>query len=141
LKKQIAGALMTSLLMGSAPGWAQDEKATAAGSTVEENAQRQQLRDSIDRVLDRSMESEPGQATAGLVPKEPNPAGPQLTAHERRDLDKRRAALRTDPVARGTGGIVLALVSAAISIGVTVWAIHHYSKDTTTTTPGIMARR
>jgi hypothetical protein len=133
LEKQIAGALVVSLLIGSAPGWAQDEKVTAK-ATVEESAQRQQLRDSIDRVLDRSVDREPPQATAGVVAKEPNAAGPQLTAHERRDLDKRRAALQTDPVARGAGGIILALVSVAVSIGVTVWAIHHYSKDDNTTT-------
>jgi hypothetical protein len=139
LKKQIAGALVASLLIGSAPGWAQDENATAKPA-VEENAQRQQFRDSIDRAIDRSMESEPPQATAGVVPKEPSASGPQLTAHERRDLNTRRAALQTDPVARGTGGIVLALVSVAVTIGVTAWAIHHYSKDNTTTA-AMMGRR
>jgi hypothetical protein len=136
LKKQIAGALVGSLLIGATPGWT-EENATAK-ATVEENADRQQFRDSIDRVLDRSMESE--QATAGVVGKDPSIAGPQLTAHERRDLDTRHAALRTDPVARGTGGIVLALVSIGISVGVTAWAIHHYSKDDTTSTV-MMVRR
>jgi hypothetical protein len=133
LNKQIAGALVASLLIGSAPGWAQ-ENATAK-PTVEENTQRQQFRDSIDRAIGRSMESEAREeATPVVVVKDPSVAGPQLTAHERRDLDKRRAALQTDPVARGTGGIILALVSVAVSIGVTVWAIHHYSKDDNTTT-------
>jgi type II secretory pathway pseudopilin PulG len=136
LKKQIAGALVGSLLIGAAPGWTQ-EIATAK-SSVEENAGRQ-FRDSIDRAMDRSIESE--QAAAGVVPfKEPSVAGPQLTAHERRDLDTRHAALRTDPVARGTGGIILALVSIGITVGVTAWAIHHYSKDNPTTT-AMMARR
>lgn len=139
MKKQIAGALVASLLIGSAPGWAQDENATAI-PTVEENAQRQQLRDSIDRAIDRAMESEPGQVAAGVVSKESNAAGPQLTAHERRDLAARRAALQTDPVARGTGGIILALVSIAVSVGVTVWAIHHYSNDDSTTTAGLARR-
>ena len=136
LKKQIAGALVGSLLIGVAPGWTQ-ENATAK-STVEENADRQQFRDSIDRAMDRSMESE--QAAAGVVAKDPSVAGPQLTAHERRDLDTRRAALRTDPVARGTGGIILALVSIGITVGVTAWAIHHYSKDDTTAT-AMLGRR
>jgi hypothetical protein len=139
LKKQIAGALVASLLIGSAPAWAQDPNATAK-PTVDESAQRQQLRDSIDRVLDRSLESEAPQTTAVVVPPPSNVAGPELTAHERRDLDKRRAALQTDPVARGTGGIILALLSVAVSVGVTVWAIHHYSKDDNTT-DAIIARR
>ena len=86
------------------------------------------------------MVSEAREATPVVVAKDPSLAGPQLTAPERRDLDKRRAALRTDPVARGTGGIILALLSVAVSVGVTVWAIHHYSKDDNTTT-AMMARR
>jgi len=133
LRKQIAGALVASLLMGAAPGWAQDDNA-AARPTVEQSAQREQFRDSVDRAIDRAVESEPGPATAGVMPKEPNAAGPQLTAHERRDLDTRRAALQTDPVARGTGGILLVLVGAALSIGITIWAIDKYSKDDETTT-------
>jgi hypothetical protein len=140
LKKQIAGALVASLLIGSAPGWAQEGNATA-GPTVEENAQRQQFRDSIDRAMDRSRETEPGHAPAAVVPNEANAAaGPPLTAHERRDLDTRRAALQTDPVSRGAGSMVLILLSVAVSIGVTVWAIHHYSDDDNTTA-AIMARR
>ena len=59
------------------------------------------------------MEGEAAQATPGVVPDEPNASGPQLTAHERRDLDARRAALQTDPVARGAGGIVMLLVGTA----------------------------
>jgi len=128
LKKQIAGALVASLLIGSAPGWAQGENATAK-PTVEESAQRQQFRDSIDRAI----ESGPAQAAPGVVPKELNAPGPQLTAHERRDLDTRREALQTDPVARGTGTIVLALLGVALSVGLTLWAIDKYKDDGTTT--------
>jgi hypothetical protein len=120
LKKQIAGALVASLLIGSAPGWAEGEKTTAK-PTVEEKAQRQQFRDSIDRAVDRAVEGQP------------NAAGPQLTAHERRDLDARSAALQTDPVARGAGGIVLALVGAAVSIGLTAYLINKNKNDSTTT--------
>ena len=138
MKKQIAGALVASLLIGLAPGWAQAEDATAK-ATVGESAERQQFRDSIDRAIDRSLESEAAQVAAGVVTKESNVAGPQLTARERKDLDARHAALKTDPVARGTGGIIVALLGIAVSVGVTIWAIHHYSKDNTTTNPS-MAR-
>ena len=132
MKKQMAGAVAVSLLIGAAPGWAQDESVTAK-AVVEAGAEPKPLRDSIDRVIDRSTERDLPQATASVVAKESNPAGPQLTAHERGDLERRRAGLQTDPVARGTGGIILALVSVAVSVGVTVWAIHHYSKDDNTT--------
>jgi hypothetical protein len=138
LKKQIAGALVASLLIGSAPAGAQEGTATA-NSTVEDAAQRQEFRDSIDRVMGRAMEGKPGQAPAGLVPREPNAAGPQLTPHERRDLEKRRAALQTDPVARGTGSLILILVSVAASIAITAWAIDKYSNEDDTIES--MARR
>ena len=128
MKKQIAGALVASLLIGSAPGWAEGQNATTK-PTAEEGAQRQQFRDSIDRAIDRAIEGNPALAMPGVVPNEPEPSGPQLTAHERRDLDTRRAALQTDPVARGTGSIVLALVGAALSIGLTVWAINKSKED------------
>jgi hypothetical protein len=140
LKKQIAGALVASLVIGSVPGWAQEGSATVQ-PTVEENAQRQQFRDSIDRAIDRSKESEPQPTTAGAVLEEPNAAGPPLTAHERRDLDKRRAALRTDPVARGTGSLILILVSVALTIGITAWAINKYGNDDDTTEIPNMGRR
>jgi hypothetical protein len=138
LKKRVAGALVASMLIGSAPGWAQDGSATAK-PTVEE---RQQFRDSIERAIaERATNGEASLQTADVKAKDPEAAGPQpLTTHERGDLNRRRAALRTDPVARGTGGIVLAVVSLAVSIGVTIWAIHHYSKDNTTTTAA-MGRR
>ena len=78
------------------------------------------------------MEGEPAQATPGVVSKEPNASGPQLTAHERQDLDARSAALKTDPVARGTGGIVMAVVGVALSVGLTIWAVNQSKEDPTT---------
>jgi hypothetical protein len=142
VKKLIAGALVAGLLIGSAPGWAESES-TAGKPTAEGRAQHQAFRDSIDRAIDRAVESTPRPDAPGVVPREPEASGPQqLTARERRDLDARRAALETDPVARGTGGIILMVVGVAASIAVTAWAIHHYSKnnDNTTPTPA-MARR
>ncbi len=124
MKKQIAGTLVASLLIGSAPGWAQEGTATAK-TTAEEAGQRQEFRDSIDRVMGRAMEKG---------------AGPQLSTHERRDLEKRRAALQTDPVARGTGSVILIVVSVVASIAITAWAINKYGNEDDTTTVG-MARR
>jgi hypothetical protein len=139
LKKQIAGALVASLLIGSVPGWAAGEDATAK-SPAGAAAQSQQFRDSVDRAIDRAVEGEPAQAAAGVVSTEPKPSGPELTANERRDLDARRAALKTDPVARGTGGIILLLLGTALTVGATIWAVNQ-SKDDNTTTTASMARR
>jgi hypothetical protein len=105
LRKQIAGALVVSLLIGSAPGWAADGENAKSTPTVEVGEQRQQFRDSIDRVA--------------------------LTAGERADLETRRAALRTDPVARGTGGILLGLVATAASIGLTMYLLKKTDESTT----------
>ena len=116
MKKQIAVALVASLLIGSAPGWAEGENATRKPA-VEEGAQRRQFRESIDRVLD----GKPAQGMPG-----------QLTARERGDLETRRADLQTDPVARGTGGIVLFLVGTAASIGLTLYLLNKAKKETTT---------
>ena len=121
MKRQIAGALVASLLIGSAPVWAEGENATT----------RQQFRDSIDRAIDRAVEGQPAPSGPGVVPTEPEASGPELTALERRDLDTRRAELKTDPVARGAGGVVMLLVSTAISIGLTAYLL----KKTKTTTP------
>ena len=128
MKKKIASALIASLSIGSVPGWAQEESATVT-TTVEESAQRQQFRDSIDRAINRSMESEPQQAPAGVALEVPNVVGPPLTAHERQDLDKRHATLQTDPVARGAGSLILILLSVALTIGITIWAIDEYGSD------------
>ena len=137
MKKQIAGALVASLLIGSAPAWAEGEKATTKPA-AEERAQRQPLRDSIDRAVDRAMEGEPVPATPGVVPAEPQTPAPPLTATERRDLDARRAALQTDPVARGAGGIVMLVLGTALSLGVTAYFINKSKDDSsTTTTPGM----
>jgi hypothetical protein len=46
-----------------------------------------------------------------------------LTESERADLERRQAALRTDPVARGTGGIVMSLLATAASIGLTLYLL------------------
>jgi hypothetical protein len=139
MNKTVAGALVASMLIGSAPGWAQGGTGTA-DSTVE-SRKRQQFRDSVAAALDRSAEGETSRPTAGVTAKDPVAAGPQqLTVHERADLTRRGAALKTDPVARGGTGIVLAVLSIAVSVGVTVWAIHHYSKDNPTPTAA-MGRR
>lgn len=127
MKKQIAGALVASLLIGSAPGWAEGENTTTK-PTVEEGTQRQQFRGSIDR----AMEGEPTQGTPDVAPNEPKASGLKLTALERRDLEARRAVLQTDPVARGAGGFVMFLVGTAISIGLTIYLINK-TKDSTTT--------
>jgi hypothetical protein len=140
LKKKIASALIASLSIGSVPGWAQEESATAT-PTAEESAQRQQFRDSIDRAINRPKESEPQRATAGVAPEVPNAVGPPLTAHERQDLDKRHATLQTDPVARGAGSLILILLSVALTIGITIWAIDEYGSDDSIETASSMARR
>jgi hypothetical protein len=113
LRKQIAGALVLSLLIGSAPGWADDENAKKA-PTADEGAQRGQLRDSIDRALD----VKPAQ-------------GSELTAGERRDLETRRANLKTDPVASGGAGILMSLVATAASIGLTIYLLKKTKESTT----------
>jgi hypothetical protein len=133
LKKQIAVALVASLLIGSVPGWA--EQTAAAEPAAGAEAQHQLFRDSVERAIDRAVESEPAQATPAVVPDQPKAAGPQLTANERRDLDTRRAALKTDPVARGTGGIILLLLGIGLTVGATIWAINKSKDDSTTTTP------
>ncbi len=132
MKKRIAGALVVSLLIGSVPGWAEGEIATKP--TAEEGAQRQQFRASIDRAVDRATEGERAQGTPAVLPSEPQASGSQLTAHERRDLDARRAALQTDPVARGAGGIVLLLLGVGLSIGLTIYLVNKAKKDNNTTT-------
>lgn len=134
MKKQIAGALVASLLIGSVPGWAEE----AAGAKPVAGAQaRQQFRDSVDRAVeravDRAVEGEPAQAAPAVVASEPKPAGPELTALERRDLDARRAALQTDPVARGTGGIVMLILGTALSLGITAYVINKSKEDSSTT--------
>jgi hypothetical protein len=140
LRKQIAGALVASLLIGSAPGWAAGEKATATvKSTVDEQAQRQRFRDSIDRAVDRLMAGTLSSDTDGVGLNEQGASGLELTAQERRDLDRRRAALRTDPVARGSGSVVLFLLGTAVSIGATIYLVHALKKDNTTAVS--MARR
>ena len=131
MRKQIAGALVASMLIGSAPGWAAEATATTK-ATVEQGAQRQQFRDSIDRAIERAVDGEPAQATPAVVPREPAASGPALTAHERQDLDARSAALKTDPVARGTGGIIMLVLGAALTVGATMWAINKTNEDTTT---------
>jgi len=132
VRKQIAGALVASLLIGSAPAWAEGEKVTTKPA-VDERSQRQPLRDSIDRAVDRAMEGEPAQAAPGVVPAEHQAPAPPLTATERRDLDARRAALQTDPVARGAGGIVMLVLGTALSLGVTAYFINKNKTDGTTT--------
>ena len=112
MKKQIAGALVASVLIGSAPGWAKGESATRTPT----GEQRRQLRDSIDRALD----GQQAQGTSG-----------SLTAGERRDLETRRAVLSTDPVARGAGGIAMFLVGTAASIGLTLYLLNKTKKETT----------
>jgi hypothetical protein len=126
LKKQIAGALVASLLIGSAPVWAEGETTTKPEAT-----QRQQLRDSIDRAVE-----DQAAGPSSVVATEPKSSGPELTTVERRDLDTRRAALRTDPVARGTGGIVMLVLGTALTIGATAWAINKSKQDTTTVSMG-----
>ena len=139
MKKQIAGALVASLLIGSVPGWAEGQDATAK-AVAGAGAQSQQFRDSIDRAIDRAAEAAPAPVTPGVVTSEPKPAGPELTANERRDLDTRREALKTDPVARGAGGIVMLILGTALSLGLTAYLINQSKEDSTTPTAS-MARR
>ena len=142
MRKLIAGALVAGLFIGSAPGWAESENTTGKPTAEVLEQQHQAFRDSVDRAIDRAVEGEPRPGAAGVVPPEPEASGPQqLTARERRDLDARSAALQTDPVARGTGSLILILVSVALSIGITAWAINKYSKDDNSTSTPSMARR
>jgi hypothetical protein len=141
MKKQIAGALVASLLIGSVPGWAEE---AASAKPVPGAEARQQFRDSVeravDRAVDRAAEGEPAHAATGVVASEPKPAGPELTAVERRDLDARRAALQTDPVARGAGGIVMLVLGTALSLGLTAYLINKSKEDSSTTPTASMAR-
>ncbi len=111
---------MASVLIGSAPGWAADGETAKRTPAFEEGAQRRQFRDSIDRAI------------------EPGVSRPALTAGERADLETRRAALKTDPVARGTAGILLGLVATAASVGLTIYLL---KKTEETTTAPSMDRR
>jgi hypothetical protein len=140
LKKQIAGALVASLAIGSVPGWAEVEN-TRTKRALEEGAQPSRFRDAIDRAVDRVVGGELAPATPGVVANAPGAAGPGLTASERRDLDARRAALQTDPVARGTGSIVMLVVGTALSLGLTAYFIHKSKNDSSTTATAGMARR
>jgi hypothetical protein len=115
VRKQIAGALVASLLIGSAPGWAEEGGASPRPAVTTE-ARRQALRDSIDRAVE-------GKAAPG--------AGQALTERERADLEIRRAALKTDPVASGAAGILISLVATAASIGLTLYLLKK-TKDSTT---------
>lgn len=111
MKKQIAGALAAVLLMTSVPGWA-EEKAAAAPVKAEATAETK-LQASIDRAI-------------------------ALSAPEREDLATRHAALRTDPVASGAGGIVLSLIATAASIGLTLYLLKKTKEELP---PPTMARR
>jgi len=99
LKKQIAGALVASMLMVSVPGRADDARVETKAATS--GAESAQLRDSIARVL----------------------AASPLTESEQADLETRRAVLRTDPVASGGGGILMSLIATAASIGLTIYLL------------------
>jgi hypothetical protein len=128
VKKQMAGALVASLLLGSTAGWARAEDAATASRPVEDQpAERQQLRDSIQR----AMEGAAVQETTAVAPDQPEASGPQLTTEERRNLDTRRAALKTDPVARGGAGMVMFLVGTIASIGLTAYLVKQANKTTT----------
>jgi hypothetical protein len=134
LRKQIAGALVASLVIGSTPVWAATETTSlTVNSTIEESAERQQFRDSIERATERVREGAPASATTSVVLSESGASGPELTSQERRDLDRRRAALRTDPVARGAGGIVMLLVGTAVSIGASIYLYNKFKTDSSPT--------
>jgi hypothetical protein len=139
LKKRIAGALVTSLLIGSVPGWAGDERATSKTTTAERA--QSPLRNSIDRAVDRAPAGEPAQAAPDAKADQPEGAGPQLTPRERQDLAARHDALKTDPVARGTAGIVMGVLGAALSIGLTVYFVNKSKNDSSTTPTAGMGRR
>jgi hypothetical protein len=130
VKKQIAAALVASLSIGSLPAWADE---TPVARPVSGAEARQQFRDSVERAIDRALGSEPVQAPA-VAAGEPKPSGPELTAQERRDIEARRAALQTDPVARGTGSIVMLVVGTALSLGLTAYFINKSKEDSTTAT-------
>src|SRR5689334_16444154 len=102
-------------MIGSAPGWAEEGSAASRPAAASE-ARRQQLRASIDR------------AVAGTAAPQ---AGRALTERERADLELRRAALKTDPVASGTAGILMSLVATAASIGLTLYLLKKTKESTT----------
>jgi hypothetical protein len=131
LRKQIAGALVACLFIGSTPGWAAGQEPTTK-PTAGEGAQSREFRDSIDRAMDRAVVGVPEPSAAGVPPRESDAPGPQLTAHERQDLEARSAALKTDPVARGTGSVVMLVLGAALTVGATMWAINKSKEDSTT---------
>jgi len=122
--KQIAGVLVATMLIGSVPAWAEGQSATSQPAAAA-SAQRLKIRDSIDRAIDRAPA---GAATATAT---------GLTAQERQDLESRHAALKTDPVARGAGGIIMLLLGTALSVGATAYIIKQTKKETT---PPALAR-
>ena len=128
MRKQIAGAVIASVLIGSVPGWAQGQSA-ASTTAAAGDAQRQHFRQSVELAIDRARVGDP--APAASAPIQAVRSLAQLSALERRDLDTRHAALRTDPVARGTGSMVMMLVGTAISLGVTAYFINKAKKDNT----------
>ena len=130
MKRQIAVVLSATLLIGTTPAWAGETTTATAAPRANDHA----LRDSVDRAVERVLAGNPAKETTAEARPEPGASGPELTANERRDLDRRREALRTDPVARGTGGIILLVVGIVASIAITAWAIDHYSNDNTDTT-------
>jgi hypothetical protein len=138
LKKQIAFLLAVGLVIGSMP--ARTEGATTMVSAGRQETART-FRDSVDRAVAAVPAGDAVNEVTGAARPEQGAPGPELTGHERRDLAERHDALRTDPVARGTGGIILLVVGIAASIAITAWAIHHYSNDNTTTPTPAMARR
>ena len=139
MKKQIAGALVASLLIGSVPGWADEAAKPVAGAQASQQFQDSVER-AVDRAVDRAAEGEPAQAAPGVEASEPKPAGPELTALERRDLDARRAALQTDPVARGAGGIVMLVLGTALSLGLTAYLINKSKEDSSSAPTASLAR-
>jgi len=135
VKKQIAAALVASVSIGSLPARADD---AASARPVAGAEARQQFRDSVERAIDRAIDSEPVPAPA--VAAQTKPSGPELTAQERRDIEARRAALQTAPVARGTGSIVMLVLGTALSLGITAYFINKSKEDNSTTATASMAR-
>ncbi len=124
MRKQIALSLAAALLVGSVPVWA--ETATAGrpdGSRA--------LRGSVDHAVAQVMGG--ARTTAVQSAATESDAGPVLSDAERRDLEQRHAALKSDPVARGAGSAVAILLGAAVSIGGSVYLIHELNKNKNTT--------
>ncbi|HXY42456.1 MAG TPA: hypothetical protein VEQ10_22465 [Vicinamibacteria bacterium] len=123
MKKQVSLALVSALLAGSVPAWAETATTRPDGSHA--------LRGSVDHAVAQVIGGDRIPVVQAVADE--SGAGPALTDAERRDLERRHASLKKDPVARGGGSAVMILVGTALSIGASVYLIHELNKNNNNT--------